>query len=714
MTALSVDSYLEEAERYAAGDHGDGLPVIPPTAAGLAAMVAGSGRAAEEIVGESRVGPSGPTAVTVEDVASVAWMAGCQPRHMPLLLAAFEIIFEADFPLELLVESAGGFFPMLVVNGPIRQSLDVNCGCNVLSPGARTNSTVGRAIRLGLIQFAGATFDAGDKAALGTAFKYACVVGENEEASPWAPFQERQGFAPGESTVTVFAACHLNGMPHLLSGQPDQLVNAFAAELSPLTRFATPDVAVTDACRPQAFLLLGPEHAEHFRDGAWTLEMLTERLDALTVCRAGDVRAAGYRDTPRLAEVDDDAFVSPYGGPGDYDVVVSGSGGGVSGLGGHFYRATRIVQDYGAPASQWPVAADAVPTTPESIDDYVAIVNAYIESGATDGMPVLPPDPEHIAAALDEAGLDGAEIVGTHHFREDPITVRDVTVNAYLAGCKPAHLPIVVAIGRFLFGSGPENWTPSLASVTSWCPMFMVHGPAARDFNHGPNMLGPGSPVNTRVGRAHRLMLMNLGGLKPYLIDKGAIGNPFKYGVILAEEEDGPWGPLHATRGFDPAESAVSIFWSRYPRITLHHEARTPEELLLAVCSSISHVSNWSAPTGRDPNTGEIVEGAAWIDPRPCVACFSEEHRRLLTGNGLTRSDVEDFVIANAGRTVGELRVTGFGTQVEIEPSYPDSHVLPVVRTRDEVNLVAGGGPGGVTMSANMLGMQTIALGGRP
>src|SRR3546814_13082998 len=119
---------------------------------------------------------------------------------MPLLVAAMEIMLADNFPASLLLESKGGYFPYVIVNGPIRQAIDLNCRPNLFGPGFRANATIGRALHLALMRFGGAQ---PQRSTLGNAFKFTCVIGEDEENSPWTPLSTEFGFQPGESTVTL-------------------------------------------------------------------------------------------------------------------------------------------------------------------------------------------------------------------------------------------------------------------------------------------------------------------------------------------------------------------------------------------------------------------------------------------------------------------------------------------------------------------------------
>jgi hypothetical protein len=137
---------------YAAG-WSDGLPVVPPARALVDRFVAASGRPAAELV--LTVPPLGGRG-TVEKIAANAVMAGCLPEHMPAVLAALEAMRDERFNLRGMQCSTHLSTPLLIFHGPIRRELGINCGPNVFGQGWRANATIGRAVKLALVNLGGA------------------------------------------------------------------------------------------------------------------------------------------------------------------------------------------------------------------------------------------------------------------------------------------------------------------------------------------------------------------------------------------------------------------------------------------------------------------------------------------------------------------------------------------------------------------------------
>jgi len=180
----------------------DGLPVVPPTEERVERMLEGTELPRDEVLGElgTREG-----ALTIEKLAVNGVMAGCLPVHMPLLVAGARALADPKSNAIQASVSTGSWAYLFVVNGPIREALDVNSDTAAFGPGFRTNRTVGRA--LGLAYKNTADIHPGEKemATLGNPFKFSLIAGENEARSPWEPLHVERGYDPEDSTVT-FAA----------------------------------------------------------------------------------------------------------------------------------------------------------------------------------------------------------------------------------------------------------------------------------------------------------------------------------------------------------------------------------------------------------------------------------------------------------------------------------------------------------------------------
>ena len=193
-TLQEVNQYFYEREMT------DGLPIIPPTEAAVQEMLTGTDLPPDYLV--TKILPEMRKA-TVEKIAINAVMAGCLPTYMPVLIAAAEAAMDPDFHLVETGVSTGSYAPLMIINGPIRNDLNINYKHGALSPGRRANATIGRALRLILLNTGRALPGIQDMGILGSPGKYTQCVGEHEEASPWEPLHVQRGCAPGSSAVSM-------------------------------------------------------------------------------------------------------------------------------------------------------------------------------------------------------------------------------------------------------------------------------------------------------------------------------------------------------------------------------------------------------------------------------------------------------------------------------------------------------------------------------
>ncbi|OIQ94745.1 hypothetical protein GALL_232990 [mine drainage metagenome] len=179
----------------------DGLPLIPPTEKAVAAMLKGTRHAPEEIVTKNML-PESMT-VTVENVATVAVMAGCEPKYLPLLLSIIEA-FDNDW-FSSTVRSTTSFSFAILVNGPGAKKLGMNAGINALGSGTenKANATIGRFLRLAIICLGGSRSRVNDMSSIGNPSKYSFAFAENEERSPWEPYHVSSGYSADQNVVTV-------------------------------------------------------------------------------------------------------------------------------------------------------------------------------------------------------------------------------------------------------------------------------------------------------------------------------------------------------------------------------------------------------------------------------------------------------------------------------------------------------------------------------
>jgi hypothetical protein len=277
-----VEIATTEDEIEAMYDRGwsDGLPLVPPTPERVRRMLEGTSRPARDIVA---VVPPNLVEASVEKVAINAVMAGCRPEYLPVVIAALEAACTDTFNLHGVLATTMPVGPVLFVNGPIRQAIGMNSGGNVLGQGNRANSTIGRAVQLVVRNVGGGRPGEVDRATHGSPAKVGLCFAEDEEGSPWASFAADLGYGPEQSTVTVFPG----EAPHLLVDQlsrdPDALAHSMAMVL---IANGHPKLALGS----DAILVIGPDHANRFRDARWSKQQLIGRILDHTQRPAADLR----------------------------------------------------------------------------------------------------------------------------------------------------------------------------------------------------------------------------------------------------------------------------------------------------------------------------------------------------------------------------------------------------------------------------------------
>jgi hypothetical protein len=195
-------------------------------------------------------------------------------------------------------------------------------------------------------------------------------------------------------------------------------------------------------------------------------------------------------------------------------------------------------------------------------DDIEAACDWLYDRGWTDGLPIIPPTPERVQTMLTGTTLSPATVVAVLDPRGAKASVEKIAINAVMAGCKPEYMPVLVAAVRAI-ANPTYNLHAVVTTTNSVAPMTVINGPIRNQIrvNSGRNALGPGVRANAAIGRAVKMIMMNVGGGVPQEIDKAILGLPAKYTCCLGEDEEGsPWDPLHVERGLGPEDSAVTVY----------------------------------------------------------------------------------------------------------------------------------------------------------
>src|SRR3989442_15352960 len=207
-------------------------------------------------------------------------------------------------------------------------------------------------------------------------------------------------------------------------------------------------------------------------------------------------------------------------------------------------------------------------------DSPEALLAAFCEREWCDGLPIVPPTEERVRAMRGKAPRGRSLGAMPPLWRQ--ATLEKLAVNAVMAGCEPAAFPVVVAAVEAML-EPPFNLYGVQATTHPVAPLLIVHGPVAGRLgvHAGSGCFGPGFRPNATIGRAIRLILMNVGGGWPGRHDTATQGSPAKFAYCIAEREDAsPWGPLHA------GANVVTVFGGEAPHNVNDHVSTTAAGVL--------------------------------------------------------------------------------------------------------------------------------------
>jgi len=283
VTTDAAQDPRELIEAYYEAGWTDGLPVVPPTDASVEATLAAGGLRGDEVIGEI---PGRNTVVVADKVAINAVMAGCMPEYLPVVVAALKGLCHPDFAYHGPASSTGGSAMVLIVNGPVARALRINSGNNAFGQGHRPNATIGRAVRLVMMNAMNTRPGLLDRATLGHPGKYSFCFAEHEDDHPWEPLHVSRGLRSHDSAVTVYASNSLSQVYNQLAAEPEPLLRCFADALCNL---GSPNVKGFN----QSLVVLAGEHAEVLRASGWSRRRVQDFLVEHARRPVADLKRAG-------------------------------------------------------------------------------------------------------------------------------------------------------------------------------------------------------------------------------------------------------------------------------------------------------------------------------------------------------------------------------------------------------------------------------------
>ena len=258
---------------------------------------------------------------------------------------------------------------------------------------------------------------------------------------------------------------------------------------------------------------------------------------------------------------------------------------------------------------------------------YVDLCESYLDRGWTDGLPIVPPTPERVGEFLMAGGVEPGDVVGHMPSREITVHAQEVAINAVMAGCLPAYMPVVLAAVRALLDERhiAHSTTATLAGPSQ---VVIVNGQIRDELAIACEgaCFGPGFRANATIGRALRLVVRNVLRSVPGGLDRAAFSTPGRYSFCFGEDEDNSgWTPMHVERGLDPSSSAVTVHSSLMP-LVVHPQSDDPHRICQAIV-------DWSY---QDACLWEPQMGA----PADVVVVLGAEHQRMLRAAGWDKARV--------------------------------------------------------------------------
>jgi hypothetical protein len=317
----------------------------------------------------------------------------------------------------------------------------------------------------------------------------------------------------------------------------------------------------------------------------------------------------------------------------------------------------------------------------------VDLIEECYHRGWTDGLPVVPPTAERVAAMLAERWPRRHETVAVLPPSGGVATLEKVAANAVMAGCRPEYLPVVEAAVRA--AADPLfNLDRVLTTAASQSPVLLVNGPGAArlGMSGGWEALGSRSRANATIGRALQLVLRNVASHTAGGLAHATLAHPGRYSYCLTENSQlSPWPSWHADQGLDPGRTWVSLFSAEAPLCVVDMGHDDPTAVLRTICECLAIPATYNA----------YFRQGLWL-------VLSPQHATLLAGAGWSRHEVARRVHAAARLPADRLRGRGlYGYLDQLLPPVWLDQEQPAVAIADAperiVVLVAGGDFGGYT-----------------
>ena len=317
-----VADAFEANELFQRNGWTDGLPIVPPTEAGVRAFLHAAHLKADHVVG---VEPVRRRRITAEKVAIAAVMAGCLPEYMPVVTTVIRAMCEPQFGLHGSTASTVGSAPMIIVNGPVRTQIGMNATHNAFANASRANATIGRTVRLFLLNVLGGHPGQLDRSTLGHPGKFTFCLAEDEEDSRWLPLSVERGIPAGTSAVTVMAVESPHQIMNEWTHDPKEILDTYAAAIRV-------NMLTYSIWEGNYAMVIPCMHRQIFAEANWSKQNIRDYIfEVARVARkewrtVGKAAVAGRKDEEQIYRAlrsPDDLLVIAAGGPaGGFGAIV--------------------------------------------------------------------------------------------------------------------------------------------------------------------------------------------------------------------------------------------------------------------------------------------------------------------------------------------------------------------------------------------------------
>ena len=321
-TEIEVEDAFAAIELYQDKGWTDGLPIVPPTAARVQHFLDAARLAADTTIG---IEPVRRRRITAEKLAIAALMAGCRPEYMPVVVAIVKALCVPEFGLHGSTASTGGSAPFIIVNGAVRNRLGMNASHNALANASRANATIGRSVRLLLINVLGGVPGQLDRSTFGHPGKFTMCVAEDEDDSPWPSLAAERDVPAGRSAVTVLAVESPHQIMNEWTHDPRELLDTYVAAM----RANMLNYSIWEG---NYALLVAKQHRDIFAAAKWTKANIRDYVYETACVKRRDWRAVGKSAVAgrknedqvyRALRAPEDLLVVAAGGPaGGFGVIV--------------------------------------------------------------------------------------------------------------------------------------------------------------------------------------------------------------------------------------------------------------------------------------------------------------------------------------------------------------------------------------------------------